>query len=112
MLSADGKKKENADIKKDSDNQEFICPVCGKLLGKNNLPTMNAVIEEGIFYQNETDRIINSHVTIEHEFAHFYDEEKGLTMNPTHKLLSVIKTEFDSAGNCIIFEILEIRSAA
>jgi hypothetical protein len=86
-----------------------ICPVCGKLLGDQNLPDIEAVIKDEIFHLDENNRIVNSRVTIEHEFEHFYDEEEDKEMNEPHSLISVIEAEFDSKGDCIRFDIVEVR---
>jgi hypothetical protein len=85
------------------------CPVCGKLLGDQNLPDIEAVIKDEIFHLDENNRIVNSRVTIEHEFDHFYDEEEDKEMNEPHSLVSVIEAEFDSKGNCIRFDIVEVH---
>ena len=86
----------------------FLCPVCGKPLGDYNLPTIEGVFTDDFFYHRK-DRIINSTITIEHYFDHYRDEETGTSLGECHPLLSVIEAEFDSAGNIIHFNILEIR---
>jgi hypothetical protein len=87
------------------------CPVCGRLLGDQNLPDIEGVIKDGIFHLDENNRIINSRVTIEHEFDHFYNEEENKEMNEPHSLVSIIEAEFDDKGDCIRFDILEVRPA-
>jgi predicted transcriptional regulator len=90
---------------------QCICPVCGRLLGDQNLPDIEGVIKDEIFHLDENNRIVNSRVTIEHEFDHFYNEEENKEMNEPHSLISIIETEFDEKGACIRFDILEIRPA-
>ncbi|MBU7023984.1 MAG: hypothetical protein HXS40_07430 [Theionarchaea archaeon] len=86
----------------------IICPVCGGRISKEQLPDKESVIDDGMFYMIETDRIINSRVTIEHTFDHFFNEEKDCIQNDPHTLGSIIEAEFDGTGECIRFSVLKI----
>ena len=90
--------------------KEFPCPVCGKRLGKRNLPGSKDVIEDGL-YSNGNISIVNSTVILECGFPHYYCEEEEATVDEIHDVVAVIKAEFDDKGKCIQFDILEIQSA-
>ncbi|MGC1122944.1 MAG: hypothetical protein WBA22_17825, partial [Candidatus Methanofastidiosia archaeon] len=54
----------------------ITCPVCGGRISAEHLPNKESVIDDGMFYMVETDRIIDSRITIEHTFDHFFNEEE------------------------------------
>lgn len=87
--------------------KRFICPVCGKSLGDQNLPDIEGVIEEQVYYV-KTFQIITSRVTLVYTFDHYYDEEEDMPMEEPHSVTSVIDTVFDRSGRCTSFDILEV----
>ncbi|MGC1120838.1 MAG: hypothetical protein WBA22_07065 [Candidatus Methanofastidiosia archaeon] len=91
---------------------QMICPVCGGILTKQNLPSAEGVIADGMFYMVEEDRIISSRVLIRHKFSHFYDEEEDCAMDDPHDLLSIIGAEFDGDGECIAFSLVKVYPAS
>lgn len=92
------------------EGKEFPCPVCGKRLGKRNLPGAKDVVEDGL-YSNGNISIVNSTVVLECRFPHYYCEEEDATVDEIHDVVAVIKVAFDDKGKCALFDILEIRSA-
>jgi hypothetical protein len=97
------------DVDTDQGSGPYItCPVCGGRISKEQLPDKESVIDDGMFYMIETDRIINSRVTIEHTFDHFFNEEEDRIRNDPHTLGSIIEAEFDGTGECIAFSVLKI----
>jgi hypothetical protein len=93
----------------DDHGEPFItCPVCGGRISEEHLPNKESVIDDGMFYMIETDRIINSKITIEHTFDHFFNEEEDCIRNDPHTLGSIIEAEFDGTGECIAFSVLKI----
>jgi hypothetical protein len=90
--------------------QEMICPVCGGTLTEQNLPNAECVFKEGIFYCSK-DRIISSHVLIEHQFTHFYNEEEDNVMDEPHELVAVIACEFDDSRECTAFTVIRVYPA-
>ena len=89
----------------------ITCPVCGGRISEEHLPNKESVIDDGIFYMIENDRIINSRMTIEHRFDHFYNEEEECILSFPHALVSIIEAEFDGAGECTFFSVLEVYAA-
>ncbi len=87
--------------------KEFICPVCGGILGKRNLPDAEAVIDNEIYYCTES-RIINSTVILEHSFNHYYNEEEDHVMDEPHNLRAVIEAEFDNSKKCTAFCVVRV----
>lgn len=102
---------ENGKEIKPEEEFQMICPVCGGILTKQNLPNAESVIADGMFYMVKEDCIISSRVLIRHKFSHFYDEEKDCTMDDPHDLLSIIEAEFDGDGECIAFSLVKIYPA-
>lgn len=92
------------------EKKEFPCPVCGRRLGKRNLPGVKDVIEDGL-YSNGNTSIVNSTVVLECQFLHYYCEEEDATVDEIHDVVAIIKIVFDDKGKCVSFDILEIRSA-
>ncbi len=92
---------------KDGDSSgTFICPVCGKPLHQDNLPTAEGLIDDDLYWGGEVV-IINSHVQMKCDFEHCLDE-LGMTLGEPHPLIGIVEAAFDSAGNCIHFQIQEI----
>ncbi|MGC1121121.1 MAG: hypothetical protein WBA22_08500 [Candidatus Methanofastidiosia archaeon] len=87
---------------------QIACPVCGGRISAEHLPNKESVIDDGMFYMIETDRIINSRITIEHTFDHFFNEEEDCIRIDPHTLGSLIEVEFDGTGECIAFSVLKI----
>ncbi|MBU7018939.1 MAG: hypothetical protein HXS44_15630 [Theionarchaea archaeon] len=94
----------------DMEAKEFPCPVCGKILGKRNLPGARDVIEDGL-YSNGNISIVDSSVVLECRFPHYYCEEEEATVDEIHDVVAVIRVAFDKKGKCALFDILEIHSA-
>jgi len=95
---------------KDTDEPAtFVCPVCGKSVSEPHLPDTQSVIKEGWYFLQKT-RIVDSEAILLHEFVHSYDEEEDIGMEESHAVVAVISAEFDGRGECIVFDILEIRS--
>jgi hypothetical protein len=87
---------------------QIACPVCGGRISAEHLPNKESVIDDGMFYMIETDRIVNSRITLEHAFDHFFNEEEDCIRNDPHTLGSLIEAEFDGTGECIAFSVLKI----
>ena len=83
----------------------IVCPVCGKSLDKN-VPTKTEIIDNEL-YDGEL-RIVDSRVTIQYPFDHYFDEEEKMTMEEPHQLTVFIGAEFDGAGVCTAFTILRV----
>ena len=88
--------------------KKFVCPVCGKLLHEKNLPDMESVIYDNLYYRGGV-RIASPKVQLYCYFDHRYDEER-FTIEEPHGLVGVIDAEFDQ-GECTGFVIVEIRPA-
>jgi len=86
-----------------------ICPVCGNLLHERNLPDMEGIIYDNLYHQGRV-RIGSPKVRLYCDFEHCFDEE-GFTMDDPHDLVGVIDAAFDQSGECIRFEVIEIRPA-
>jgi hypothetical protein len=99
---------EDVGIDQGSEASYITCPVCGGRISAEHLPNKESVIDDGMFYMIETDRIINSKITIEHTFDHFFNEEEDCIRNDPHTLGSIIEAEFDGMGECIAFSVLKI----
>ena len=91
------------------EKKSFVCPVCGNLLHERNLLDMESIIYDNLYHQGGV-RIGSPRVWLYCDFEHCYDEE-GLTMDNSHDLVGVIDAEFDHAGECTAFDIVEIRPA-
>jgi hypothetical protein len=87
----------------------ITCPVCGKPLGKENLPSIESVILDKIYYHNGI-RFVNSKLFMELEFSHYIDEELGVPLEDPHEVQVVVRAEFDSKGTCTTFDIIELRA--
>ncbi|MBU7001855.1 MAG: hypothetical protein HXS51_13900 [Theionarchaea archaeon] len=96
----------------DGKESHIICPVCGGRISEQHLPNKESVIDDGIFYMIESDRIISSRMTIGHRFDHFYNEEEDCIRNDPHALVSIIEAEFDGAGRCTLFSVLGVYAAS
>lgn len=101
--------KASLDPEKSDQKRHFICPVCGKPIHYMNLPDVQSVVEERIYFASKM-LIANSHVEFHCDFEHYCDEE-GLPMENPHTVYGVIKTVFDSTGRCVKFEVVEVRSS-
>jgi hypothetical protein len=86
-----------------------VCPVCGNPVSEPHLPDVHCVIEEGLYYGLKT-RIVDSEVTIEHQFTHFLDENNSIRMEEFHDVVAVIEARFDRKGACTGFDIVNLRS--
>ncbi len=91
------------------EKKSLICPVCGNLLHERNLPDMEGIIYDNLYHQGGV-RIGSPRVRLYCDFEHCYDEE-GFTMDDPHNLVGVVDAEFDHAGECTAFDIVEIRPA-
>jgi hypothetical protein len=85
----------------------YVCPVCETSISEPHLPDLQCVLEEGLYYGLKT-RIVDSEVTIEHQFTHFLDEEKGVRMEEFHDMVAVIEARFDKKGQCTGFDIVKL----
>jgi hypothetical protein len=103
--------KGDVDIGQGSKGSYISCPVCGGRISADQLPDKESVVDDGMFYMIETDRIVNSRITIEHTFDHFFNEEEDCVRNDPHTLGSIIEAEFDGTGECIAFSVLKIYAA-
>lgn len=88
--------------------KRFVCPVCRKSLDEDNLPDAESSIQDNLYDCSNKTIIINSKVTLKHEFPHFRDAEDDVALEFSHDLVAVIEAEFDSRGECVSFTILEI----
>ena len=88
--------------------KKFVCPVCGKLLHEKNLPDMESVIYDNLYYRGGV-RIASPKVQLYCYFDHRYDEE-GFTIEEPHGLVGVVDAKFDQ-GECTTFAIVEIHPA-
>jgi hypothetical protein len=93
-----------------ADRCKVMCPVCGKILSKGNLPDAEGIFTDGICYY-ETDKIISSSLFIEHEFSHFYNEEDDCAMENPHELKALIQAAFDAEGECTGFQLVKVWAA-
>ena len=87
----------------------YVCPVCKTPISEPHLPDVQCVLEEGLYYGLKT-RIVDSEVTIEHQFTHFLDENKGIRMEEYHDVVAEIEARFDRKGVCTGFDIVNLRS--
>lgn len=94
------------DVKEISE-KEVMCPVCGKLLGKRNLPDAHAAIEDGLYFTGDVC-IVNSQVTLHYDFVHYIDEEEGISVKEPHHITAVIQAAFDDTGRCATFHLVQI----
>ena len=91
------------------ENMTFVCPVCGRLLHEKNLPDMESIIYDNLYDQGGV-RIGSPKVRLYCDFEHCYDEE-GFTMENPHNLVGAVDAEFDQAGDCTTFVLVEIHPA-
>ena len=84
-----------------------ICPVCGKIISRVFLPDPQGFIKERL-YQSGDVRIVSS-TTLKCDFYHFYDEDEDMTLHVPHLLTALVQADFNQKGQCIAFDILEIR---
>jgi len=87
----------------------FVCPVCGKSMSEKFLPDKKGFIDERL-YAVGGFRII-AHTVLECDFIHFWDEDADGTVDDPHDLTATVDVEFDQAGKCTGFVIVEIRPA-
>ncbi len=99
-------RKRSAEISAQKEKR-FTCPVCGKSLGEDNLPDAESSIQDNLYDCSNKTIIINSKVTLKHEFPHFRDED-DVALEFPHDLVAVIEAEFDRRGECVSFAIQEI----
>lgn len=85
--------------------KDTICPVCKKLLHKDNLVDMKSIVEDVLSIDGV--RIVGCTVRLECDCKHRFDEE-GFTLDEPHKLVAVVTVEFDETGKCVQFAITEI----
>ncbi len=102
------KKAERDTVNPESACPEFVCPVCGKPLGRINLPNMESVIEHELSL-GEENRIINSRFLLETTFTHLADEKEVVPLEDQHLVTSLIEVEFNGEGVCTKFDILEVH---
>ena len=84
----------------------LVCPVCGRLLKKGDLVDAQSVVEENLYDMGGV-RIVDSHVRLECDVEHRFDE-KGFTMDEPHELVVVVDAVFDGLGSCVQFAITEV----
>jgi len=85
---------------------DFICPVCGKLLHKVNLPDQESIIEDSLYYVDGVC-IVNSQVQLLCDFMHRFEKE-GVTLDNPHGLTGLVIAVFDELGNCIQFNLVKV----
>ena len=87
--------------------QVFSCPVCGRKLSRQ-LPSMKGTLEDGLTL-SEDFFFVNSVILVALDFIHARDEDdEDFLLTAPHPVTAVIKMEFDNAGECTAFEILDI----
>ena len=87
--------------------QIFSCPVCGGKLSCH-LPTIEDILKDEFTF-TEDFCIADSVILVACDFFHERDEDDGnFPLIVPHPLTAVIKMEFDSAGECTEFEILDV----
>ena len=84
----------------------LACPVCGRPLYKGDLVDVESVVEENL-YDLGGVRIVDSHVRLECDVEHRFDE-KGFTLDEPHELVVVCDAVFDGLGSCVQFAIAEV----
>ena len=90
-----------------AERQVFSCPVCGGKLSRQ-LPSMKGTLEYGLTF-SEDFFIVNSVILAALDFIHARDEDdEDFPLTYPHPVTAVIKMEFDNAGECTEFEILDI----
>ncbi len=87
--------------------EQRICPVCGNNFGKQ-LPGAEDVVGE-MLYLEKNVKIVDSVLTIQYEFHHFLEED-GIPLDESHPLIALIRTTFDSSGDCTSLELLKISA--
>jgi hypothetical protein len=92
-----------------TDEDTLDCPVCGRPLQKGDLVDAQSVVEDNLYDMGGV-RIVDSHVRLECDVEHRFDE-KGFTLDEPHDFVVVINTAFDGSGKCIQFTITEVVSA-
>ena len=88
------------------ERKRIDCPVCGRPLKKDDLVDVKSVVEENL-YDIGGVRIVDSHVRLECDFEHRFDE-KGFTLDEPHELVAVVDAAFDERGTCTQFVITSI----
>lgn len=84
---------------------EFICPVCGGKLSTMNLPDAENVLEK---LNCSVIRIFGSTFRVKYEFYHYYTESGYEFMDEFHPVVGVLELVFNSIGECIVFDILDV----
>jgi hypothetical protein len=85
------------------------CPVCGRLLQKGDLADVQSVVEDNL-YDLGGVRLVDSHVRLECDVEHRFDE-KGFTLDEPHDLVVVVDAAFDESGSCVQFVIIGVVPA-
>lgn len=87
--------------------KRMICPVCREEIHEINLPDWKSVVEDSLAWIGL--EIVDSIVRFLIDFDHRYSDTE-VTMDEPHTLTAVFDSEFDGKGECIRFEIAEVRT--
>ena len=109
QIDADFKQKGRKSDSECGNFSRFVCPVCCELLHEKNLPDMESVIYDSLYYARDVC-IWNSRVQLYCDFEHRYDEE-GVIIEEPHDLAGFIDAGVDFSGECIKFPLSEIHPA-
>ena len=86
----------------------LVCPVCGRKISGEYLPNIKGVITHNLYYTGGV-KIINSVLTLECTFDHFFDEKEGIPLEEPHTVIASVAATFDKTGNCTVFSIKSIK---
>lgn len=102
--------KEHADKGIDSlstSKEVFVCPVCKTPLNTINLVDAKSIVHDNLYYVGGI-LIADSHMCLYCDFEHRYDENGNTLENP-HPLIAKVRAVFDTSGECVHFDILEVH---
>ncbi len=84
----------------------IVCPVCGKVLYKDNLVDKESIIEDNLYFVGGV-LIKNCTILLHCDFEHLF-KERDITIDDPHQLVAVVSATFDGSGECVQFEIVEV----
>lgn len=86
---------------------QFVCPVCKKVLGSINLPDKETIVDDEL-YDWFKGRFFQCSTQMRYPLVHGFNEETGSPLADPHTVMMVIEMVFNSVGECIVFGIVDI----
>jgi len=90
----------------EKENDLFTCPVCGRLISAINVPMKESIIEEKLREEGMT--FPNCTMTMHYESYHVLDGDE-MVLDDFHPVTFVIDIVYDTAGKCIVFDVVGVH---